>query len=234
MNSKGEEIRCAHFFSYASISHLCDGAMRTICGTHFMNSKGWENALRTFSHPLLFIPLCFLFGGLLLGADDQPHDLVIVGRAGDALARLASTPHHNNAVRNLEGVAQVVADDEHRDAALAQGAHKLEYLALLRNAQGGRRLVHNHQACVPVDGARDSYRLALAAGQLANGATQVGNVDIELVEHLPRLSLHVGAIKFSEDPQAMADRLAAQKNICRRIEVLAEGKILVDRLDPLL
>ena len=77
---------------------------------------------------------------------------------------------------------QRVGDQDHRHALVAQLADELEHLLLLGDAEVVGRLVHDHQLGVPVDGAGDGDRLALAAGEALDRLGQGGEVDVELVE----------------------------------------------------
>ena len=62
---------------------------------------------------------------------------------------------------------EVMADQENADAFGLELLDKLANLGGFLGAEGCRRLVHDQDAGVEVDGAGDGHRLALAAGELA-------------------------------------------------------------------
>src|SRR5258708_31048584 len=77
--------------------------------------------------------------------DDQPAEI----QDGDA-------------VRHFENVGEVVRDDHHGEAAVAQTLDEVEHLPRLHNPEGGRGLVHDHQLRIPHHGFGDRHRLALS------------------------------------------------------------------------
>jgi hypothetical protein len=70
-----------------------------------------------------------------------------------------------DAVCEVEDVVDVVADQEDADAVLLQLFDELADLRRFLRAKRGRRLVHDQDAGIEEDGARNRHRLALAAGQ---------------------------------------------------------------------
>ena len=98
------------------------------------------------------------------------------------LGDLAAAVHDDDAVADGEDVGQGVGDEDHRHALVAQLADQLEHLLLLGDAEVVGRLVHDHQLRVPVDGAGDGDRLALAAGEALDRLGERGEVDLERVE----------------------------------------------------
>ena len=73
--------------------------------------------------------------------------------------------HDREAVRGGEDVVQVVRDHEHGEALIGQSPHEREHLLRLRDAEGGRRLVEDHQLGVPHHRLGDGDRLALTPGE---------------------------------------------------------------------
>ena len=70
------------------------------------------------------------------------------------------------AVGELEHVRHVVADQDHRQAALADAEDEVEHLPRLLHAERGGRLVHDHEPPRPRRGAGDGDALSLAAGEV--------------------------------------------------------------------
>ncbi len=69
-------------------------------------------------------------------------------------------------------------------------ADEVLHLAALGNAQRGGRLVHDHEARIPVERAGDRHRLALPAGQPLDGAIGIADVDLEAREIAGRRVAH--------------------------------------------
>src|SRR3954469_5381640 len=90
-----------------------------------------------------------------LAEDDHADDLV--GRDLVLLDGIddVAVVHHADPVREVEDVMDVVADQEYADAFLLQLADQVPDLGRLHRPEGGRRLVHDQDPGVEVDGARD-------------------------------------------------------------------------------
>ena len=73
--------------------------------------------------------------------------------------------HDADPVGQVEDVVDVVADEEDADALVLELADQVADLRRLGRAERGRRLVHDQDAGVEVDRARDGHGLALPAGQ---------------------------------------------------------------------
>ena len=69
-------------------------------------------------------------------------------------------------------------------------------------------------------------------GEGADGLFERGDVDVEPVEDLLGLLPHGLIVKDLEDAEAPPHALAPEENVGADIEVLGEGEVLVDRLDP--
>ena len=93
-----------------------------------------------------------------------------------APCRRPAVLHDADAVGEIEDIMDVVADQEDADAV---GLELLDQFADLRGflrPERRRRLVHDQDAGVEVDGARDRHRLALAARQLAHRLLEAAEV----------------------------------------------------------
>ena len=103
--------------------------------------------------------------------------------------------HHADAVGQIEDIVDVVADEEDADAL---GLELLDQFADLRGflrPERRRRFVHDQDAGVEMDGARNRHRLALAAGQLRHRLLEAAEVGIEPVHHLAAFGLHGDVIQ---------------------------------------
>ena len=94
---------------------------------------------------------------------DRRDDLLLRGLLALEHADIPSEPEHRDPVRRLEDVVEVVRDDDHGEALLAEAPHECEHLLGLRDSERRGRLVEDHELGVPLDGLRDRYRLPLAA-----------------------------------------------------------------------
>src|SRR5919109_1029954 len=136
---------------------------------------------------------------------------------------------HGDPVRHLEYVVQVVRDDRDREIALGEPPDEVEDLPGLRHAEGGRRLVGDHDARVPNHPLRDCDGLPLpareAGDRLADGRQRR---DGEAVERLTCRPLHG---RLVEDDRSQGP-LPAEEHVGHDVEVVRQREILVDDLDP--
>src|SRR5262245_54492361 len=103
-------------------------------------------------------------------ADERARPLVggaLEDRGGRPLLHDAPGVHEHHPVGGVAGEPHLVADHDHRHAALAERAHDLEHRAHELRVERARRLVEEHHARLERDGARDGHPLLLAAGELA-------------------------------------------------------------------
>ena len=80
---------------------------------------------------------------------------------------------------------------------LAQRVDERHDLALLGHAEVVRGLVHDHQARVPVDGARDGHGLTLATGELLDLQAHLRDDDAQAVEDGRGLGAHLAPRRAS-------------------------------------
>src|SRR3954463_618003 len=75
--------------------------------------------------------------------------------------------------------------------------------------------------------------LALAAGHRRDGRRRVLQADAEALERLVGAAVHRGVVEEAELAEQPAARdLAAEEEVCRRVELGREREVLVDGLDP--
>jgi hypothetical protein len=67
-----------------------------------------------------------------------------------------------------------VADEHNRDALSAKASNEIKHVSRLPHAERGRRLVEEHHAPAPTDGASDRDALTLAPGEILHA---LGNGD---------------------------------------------------------
>ena len=89
------------------------------------------------------------------------------------------------------------------------------------------RLVHDQDAGVEVDGARDGDRLALAAGERLHRLLEAAEVGVEAAHHLAALGLHRDVVERAP----AGAQLAAEIEVGGGIDIVGERQRLVDRLD---
>ena len=151
---------------------------------------------------------------------------VVVAAVEDA--DVPSEPEHGDPVGRLEDVVEVVRDDHDAETLLAEAADEREHLLGLRHAEGGGRLVEDDELRVPLDGLRDGDGLALAAGERRDRLPD--RRDRRHREALERRGGGVLHRRLVEDLEPVG--LAAEVHVLDDVEVVAEGEILVDDLDP--
>ena len=103
--------------------------------------------------------------------------------------------HHRDPVGEVEHVMDVVADEENADALRLELLDELADLRRLGRPERRGRLVHDQDAGVEMDRARDRDRLALAAGERGHRLLEAAEVGIEPPHHLARLRLHRGVVE---------------------------------------
>ncbi len=148
-----------------------------------------------------------------LGLVDDAHDLAVV--------------HDRDAVGQVEDVVDVVADEEDPDALALQLTDEVAHLRGLRRTQRRRRLVHDEDAGVEVDGPGDGDRLALPSRERHDRGREVGEVGVQAVHDLAGRVLHGPVV---QGPPARR-QLAAQEDVARGADVVGQRQRLVDGLD---
>src|SRR2546421_12814022 len=155
------------------------------------------------------------------------HDALPVEIRGFVLHCHASEVEDRDVVRDLEDVVQVVRDDHHGEALVAQPPDEVEHHPGLDDAQRGGRLVHDHQLRVPHHRLGDGDRLALPSGQrcdrLADGL-HCG--DAQARERLRGGPLHAVLVQ-----QSGAQALASKEHVLDDVQVVRQRQVLIDRLD---
>ncbi|MNL33299.1 hypothetical protein D3C87_1552040 [compost metagenome] len=122
----------------------------------------------------------------------------------------------------------VVADQEDADAFALQLLDQFADLGGFLGAESRRRLVHDQDAGVEQDGAGDCHRLPLAAGQRLDGFLEALEVRVEPAHDLAGLGFHGHVVQRA--PGRL--ELAAEIEIGGRVDIVGDGKRLVDGLDP--
>jgi hypothetical protein len=122
-----------------------------------------------------------------------------------------------------------VRDEHDGEVLLGQAPYEIEHLAGLRDTEGRCRLVQEEHLSFPHDGAGDGDRLALAAGELGNRLAD--GADRRHRQRLQRLGRSLLHLRFPQPVDGVVI-LAAEEHVLDDVEVVAEGEILVDDLDP--
>ena len=140
-----------------------------------------------------------------------------------------------DAIGDLEHVGHVVADQDHRQAAVAEVPDQLQDLAGLPDAESRRRLVEDDDLAAERRGPGDGDGLALAAGQRLDRLRDLlERPDPQLLEMTSRLGAHLAVVEHPEEPAegARPADLAAQEHVAGDVERRDDGQRLVDGLDP--
>ncbi len=84
-------------------------------------------------------------------------------RASRESRHALAEPHHLDPIRNLEHLWQVVTDEHHRQAPVADPEDQIENIARLHDPECGGRLIHEHDLARPRDRTTDRNSLTLTA-----------------------------------------------------------------------
>jgi hypothetical protein len=125
-----------------------------------------------------------------------------------------------------EDVLQAVRNDDLCDAVLLEFEHRLEQPLGRHDREVGRRLVEDDDARLERDCAGDRDRLLAAAGQAFDALIDRVHVDLEALQHLVGLGIHLLAVDEDAPP-----RPAAEEDVLADVHVPAERKVLIDHLD---
>src|SRR5207248_8435119 len=127
-------------------------------------------------------------------AGDDELDLLDAGALGvDVIGDDLATPHHDDAVYDLEDVVNIVGDEDAGMARVARVSHEAEHPLGLGNSEIVGRLVKDDEIAVEIHRARNRHRLAFAARKRADrriGRNVLADADLlekgtrDLVHHL--------------------------------------------------
>src|SRR5581483_3567580 len=109
-----------------------------------------------------------------LGAGNGCHDLFAGGIFSLKVAVVASEPQHDNAVRHIKNIREIVTDDNHGQTLTAQAFDELQNLTRLGDAERSGRFIENHELGIPHHGARNGNGLTLTAGERRNQCPYAG------------------------------------------------------------
>src|SRR3954469_5039537 len=161
--------------------------------------------------------------------DDVLHRHLAAPEPRDALAEA----QHLDAVGDLQDLGHVVADEHDGEAALAHAQDEVEDVARLDDAERGGRLVHEDDLARPRHGPAHRDAPARAAGHRRDRRGRVLQPDAEALERLVGAAVHRGVVEEAQLAEQPAARdLAAEEEVCRRVELGREREVLVDGLDP--
>ncbi len=149
---------------------------------------------------------------------------------GHLVGDLGAAADDDDPVADVEDVGHAVADQDDRDALRLHAADEVEDLRHLADRDRRRRLVHQHELGLGEAGAGDRHRLTLAARHLAHEVARSG-LGLQLLEELGRAVDHRLLVEHVERPPALLE-LAAEEHVVGRGQVVGDGEVLVDHLDP--
>ena len=157
-------------------------------------------------------------------------DLLGRGAGQPAIPDHPSSSQHPDAVDQAEDLLQIVADDQHREAPVAQSGDDLFDGARLGRTERGRRLVHDDDLRSPGGRASDGDGLALTAGQVRGRRVDGRHGAAEAGEHRLRLGRHASLVENIERPGA-TQQLAAEVDVGPDRHIAGQRQVLIDRLD---
>ena len=146
----------------------------------------------------------------------------------------SAEPHDLDAVGELEDVRHVVADQDHRQAALADPPDQVEHLARLLDAERSGRLVHDHQPLRPGGGPGDGdpWRCPperFSTGWVIDWTPIWSSAKCRVASRrIARLS----SMRSTEPERASPPQLPAEEDVRGDVERGGDGEVLVDGLDP--
>ena len=103
--------------------------------------------------------------------------------------------HDTNAVRQIEDVVNVVADQKNAKSVGFELTDEIGDLRGLLRTERRSRLVHDQNLRIEQDGARDRHRLALAAGQRFKRIFEAVEVRVEAGHDLAGLGFHRNVVE---------------------------------------
>ena len=160
-------------------------------------------------------------------APDHQARQALLGRAlGGHRVDLLAAPQHGHAVRDLQDLAELVADEDDRHAVGLQRPQHLEQLARLLSGQHGGRLVEHEDAGVAVERLQDLDALLCPHGYVLDD--RVG-VDGEAVA-LGQLA-HLAGARADVEQAAATARLVAEDDVLGHAHHLDEHEVLVHHAD---
>ena len=131
---------------------------------------------------------------------------------------------HRDAIRDLEHLIELVADEHDGLPVRPEPAEVLEEVARLRRGQDGRRLVQDQDLDASVEGFQDLDALLLADREVFHGRVRI---DLEPVRVGELLHLSLGLVVL-EDRTA----LVAEDHVLGDGERVHQHEVLVDHPDP--
>src|SRR5262249_36554698 len=113
------------------------------------------------------------------------------------------------------------------------GLDQLEHHSRFAHAERGRRLVHDHDSVPPGDCPCDGDGLALSAGEPEDWFFDRLDPDLEAAHLFFCAPPHRLLVEETEPGEGRgAELFSPQEEVPGRIEVVGEGEILIDGLDP--
>ena len=136
-----------------------------------------------------------------------------MGTIGD----LSTETQHDNPIADLQHLLHVVADEHNRDALSAKPSDEIEHVSRLPHAERSRRLVKEHHAPAPTDGASDRDALALAPGEILNALSDGDrSADPDLIEDRASARAH----RLLVEPPKAPKRRPRRTDLTVEVEVL--------------
>src|SRR5215217_4095045 len=133
-----------------------------------------------------------------LAHDDHAQHFVLGHFAGTCLAHHLAVLHHHDPVCEIEDVVDIVADEEDADAVSLELLDQLAHLRGFLWPERGGRLVHDQDAGIEQNRARDGHGLPLAARERLHRLLEAPEVWIEPAHDLASPRFHGCVVKRAE------------------------------------
>ena len=114
-----------------------------------------------------------------------------VGRQTQAFCDFPAPAEHDDPVRDFEDVVHVVTDEDHGPSAAGETPDQLQHLSRLGHRERGGRLVHDNEARIEIEGARNGDRLTLSAGEAAYRRVRVRDMRVKVAQEFGDTLLHL-------------------------------------------
>ena len=167
-------------------------------------------------------------GGIDLLAGQQRHHVVGVRVRRVQVGGDPALPQHHDAIGEPEHLVDVVAGEQDRCALLAQPQDQLLDLSRLLHAERGGGFVKHQQPRPASHGAGHRDHLPLPAGQRPYAAGGVLEGDVEARQELGGRGVEA-RVGHHQPP-----RFAAEHDVGRDVQVVAQGQVLPDDRDAVL
>src|SRR5207249_8821680 len=159
--------------------------------------------------------------------DHELRELALGAVRRSAAAGDPSAPDHGDAIRDLEDLVELVADEDDARALRAKLPEHAEDLARLLRREDGGRLVEDEDPRVAVDRLEDLNALLLADGELIDAGRGL-DIEPQLLREQPDPLRRLGEVEDLAD----ANDLLSENDVLGDREDRDQHEVLVHHADP--